>query len=399
MILRLKIVRLLPLFFLLVFSSLQYVLLMRHKNPYMSDSYFYLHRSFEFLGMGYEEVRQKVLEMVDLRHADAMTINIFSNSEVYRTAHSFFTKRLFYPFLVSVLIRFGLPQNASMMIPVFFSFIGILIVAHACAKRLLGPLNAFIAMALFVAFSPTVEWATYFMTDVISGFFWIVHLFMIDRYLREPSRRNMIIFALLLTAALFNREQHVLMVPQLILFSLLLRRHRQSSKVRRGVFRLLILSFTVSISFILGWRFLHQSTLLDNLTYLHNSYGLLQRGYEPMELFRVHVTAVFTSHQALIVDLAHHRWWAVMFFLGIFEMIRTTVKAKVSHPIFSDMLLSSAMASYSSIFFFPVLSYRFFFPVVIAIIIFGLRLVERFFGVQGRFKRAVDSRGNPMRTF
>lgn len=381
MILHQKIVRLFPLFFLLAFSSLQYSLLLRHKNPYTSDSYFYLHQSIELLGAGYEEAHQKILEVVDLHNADAITINIFSNSNVYRTAHSFFTKRTFYPFLVSLLMRFGLPQDASMMIPVFLSFIGILIVTYACARRLLDPLNAFIAVALFVAFSPTVEWATYFMTDVISGFFWIAHLLVIDQCLHAPSRRNMIIFALLLTAALFNREQHVLMVPQLILLFLLLWRHRQFPKVRRGIIRLLILSFTISISFILRWRFLHQSTLLDNLTYLHNSYGLLQRGYTTMELFRVHVSAILTAHQALFVDLAHHRWWSVMFFLGIFEMIRTIMKAKVSHPIFSDVLLSSAVASYSSIFFFPVLSYRFFFPVVVATIIFGLRLADRLFRI------------------
>ena len=239
-------------------------------------------------------------------------------------------------------MRFGLPQDASMMIPVFLSFIGILIVTHACARRLLNPMNAFLAVALLIAFSPTVEWATYFMTDVTSGFLWITHLLVINRCLRTPSRRNTIFFILLLMAGLSNREQHILMVLQLAVLFLLLKRHRQFHKILRGVIRLFFLSSTVSISFILGWQLLHQSTLLDNITYLHNSYGLVQHEYTPLELLRTHATAIVTAHRALFIDLVHHRWWAVVFSLGIFEMARTTLKTTASQPRLCEILHSSA---------------------------------------------------------
>src|SRR3990167_10576462 len=94
---RLSIVRFAPLLLILAFAATQYVLIFRHKSPYLSDSYFYKHIFYQMKGDSYDIARAKVVSQVDLTGADDITVNFFTKDEAYENSLSFFTKRPLYP--------------------------------------------------------------------------------------------------------------------------------------------------------------------------------------------------------------------------------------------------------------------------------------------------------------
>src|SRR3990167_9768027 len=94
------------LFLLLIFSTVQYLLILRHKSPYLSDSYFYKHIFYQIKGDSYDLARQKVVSQVDLTSADEITINFFTKGEAYKNSLSFFTKRPLYPVSAAIISMF-----------------------------------------------------------------------------------------------------------------------------------------------------------------------------------------------------------------------------------------------------------------------------------------------------
>ena len=65
----------LPLFLLLVFAAVQYILIFRHKSPYLSDSYFYKHIYYEIKGADYETAKSKVASQINLAGADDLRLD------------------------------------------------------------------------------------------------------------------------------------------------------------------------------------------------------------------------------------------------------------------------------------------------------------------------------------
>src|SRR4030042_6610424 len=101
--------------FLLIFASIQFFLILRHKSPYVSDSYFYKHIYYQIKGDSFEKAKNKIISQVNLEKADETTKNIFSNTASYRNSYSFFTKRPFYSFAATVLSIFSVSEYFSFL--------------------------------------------------------------------------------------------------------------------------------------------------------------------------------------------------------------------------------------------------------------------------------------------
>jgi len=76
--------------------------------------------------------------------------------------------------------------------------------------------------------------------------------------------------------------------------------------------------------------------------------------------------------------LTRYHWWFVFFVLGIIGALRTLF-FDTKKRLIDLLLFSSGIASYISIFLYPVLSYRFFYPVVVMMIYFSSKLIQDFF--------------------
>ena len=65
-------------FILILFSALQFILILRHKSVYLSDSYFYKHIFYQIKGDSYILAKEKIISHVDLDRADKITRKIFT---------------------------------------------------------------------------------------------------------------------------------------------------------------------------------------------------------------------------------------------------------------------------------------------------------------------------------
>jgi len=375
---RLSIVRFAPLLLILAFAATQYILIFRHKSPYLSDSYFYKHIFYQMKGDSYDVARAIVVSQVDLTGADDININFFTNDRAYKNSLSFFTKRPFYPFLASFVSIFTSNEFLAFATPVFFAYMASVVLSFYFFRRGLNYFFAVFSLALFISFHPFLDWSTYFLTDTIGFAFWFLILFYIYRYIRNGTKKLLLFFLGILSISLFNREQSLLILPLLLTFWSALKIVGYSKKVSERTLRLILVAGVITGLYLLLMQLTRQRTYLDALVYTQNSYGLFQKEYTFSQTLAYITDSVIRSHFAFVGDLTRYHWWFVFFVLGIIGALRTLF-FDTKKRLIDLLLFSSGIASYISIFLYPVLSYRFFYPVVVMMIYFSSKLIQDFF--------------------
>lgn len=364
-------------FLLIAFATIQFFLILRHKSPYLSDSYFYKHIFYQLQGDSFQTARQKVIAQVDFKKADNITINFFLNEAAYKNSLSFFTKRPLYPILAYLVNVFTSSEYISFLVPVFLSYLGIVALVFYLSIENLSHLWTILITALFISFYPFLDWSTYFLTDSIGALFWLLQLTFAFKFVSSRKTKWFYLYLLTLIISLVNREQSLLMS---VLFSTLyvfLRIFSFPKSTVKSTFQLLIVSITVSAIFILGSTILAQRSILDTIIYTQNNYGLYQNKYSLSETVKYIINAIKISHIAFIEDLMRHHWWLILFLLSVLALIQK-IFFSTKKSLFDMMQISSGFASYAFIFIYPVLSYRYFYPLLFAIIYFCTEFIRNF---------------------
>ncbi len=365
------------LLFLLTFSSAEYFLLLRHKSAYMNDSQFYRHVYYTFQGNDFETAYAKVLINIDIQSQDEISKNFYLNKETYKSVLGFFTKRPLYPLIAYLLNLLLGNEFLAFLLPTYLSFIGCVLTVFLLARQGQTPLFATATSALFISFSPFLDWSTYFLTDTMGAFFWMVIVYIIFKIVAEKLTRGPIIFAILLGVSLFAREQSLLFVVVLFLFLLLIRKFEYPLSTRSRIKPLYIISCFFAGVYLLISSQLKVPTIIDTLVYTQNNYGLFDTSFTPREIIFYQLNAIFKTHIGLVRDLLSHHWWFVFSLLGITGIIYVLREKK---PFLIDLvILCSGIASYAAVFIYPVLSYRYFFPVVFTLVYFAIKIIGVYF--------------------
>ena len=360
---------------LILFALVQFLLILRHKSLYLSDSYFYQHIYYEMKGDSFSEARSKILAQVEFEKADEISRNFYINEESYKNSLSFFKKRPLYP-LSAVLVSFFVKNEyISFLIPVLVAYLGSIIISNFFFQKSLNFESSIIATSLVVAFYPFLDWSTYFLTDTIGFFFWMVQLLLVYFFLQKKNNIFLLLFIASLIISLLLREQSVLMVPFLIIMAFSTLIVKEFKSLKKSAMQLLSFSSViVFVYFVLSFA-LGQRTLLDTIVYTMNEYGFYSNNYVLNEILRYQKEKILEAHIVFARDLVRHHWWFLLTFLsfiGIFKAI--FIKKRIS--LIGLLLLSSAVASYIAIYLYPVLSYRFFFPVLITVVYFSIKFLE-----------------------
>lgn len=373
--------------FLILYSSFQFLLILRHKSPYLSDSYFYKHMYYQHQGSNFTDAYQKVKSQQNFTNLDNISQKIFFNEKAYRNSYSFFTKRPMYPYIAFALNKIFNNEYLSFTLPVFLSYIGVIIMTFIFFKKGLNLFFATLGTFLFVSFYPFLDWSTYFLTDTIGAFFWMVQLFFIHKYLTEARTKWLYYFAISLIISLLNREQSLLILISLLISQVLFFKNQKSNLLSRNV-KIIIISTIITAFYIISAFILHQKNILESIIYLMNSYGYYNRTFTPQEIIKYLVTAYKNSHIFLIKDLISHHLW---FTFSLFSIIGVILSLKNKRNI-DILIVSSACASYFAIFLLPVLSYRYFFPVVIGISYFSAIFLSKLFSTITKLEQSRNAK-------
>lgn len=356
---------------IVIYASLQFLLILRHKSPYLSDSYFYKHLVYEYSGSNFSEAQKKVRSQVDYTKLDAITLNIFSSDEVYQDVYYYFSKRPFYPvmtFLITKLVNL----NLALMAPVFISYIGVVLIVFFLFAQRVSIFFATFGTFLLLSFYPYLDWSTYYLTDTIGAFFWMILIAVMYKILTSRGKKWYIVFSLVLVTSLFNREQTSLISAVTVIACLAV----AISKLRKGLknyVTLAVVSSAIALAYLLLSVIFVRKSLLDAIIYTMNSYGLYENVFTSEEIISYMLTSYKISHIHLFKDLASHHLWFLFSALAIMGAVSSVKKMKAMDVL----MLSSAIASYSAIFLYPVLSYRYFFPVVISICYFAVLYLSK----------------------
>lgn len=368
---------------LILFSSLQFFLLIRHKDPFISDSYFYEHVYYTYQGMNFDQAYQKVKSEIDYSKSDDITNQLFNREDRYKNALSFFDKRPFYPFL-AYLLSFTYKNNyINMLIPVFVGYIGTIITAFFLIKEIKGKFFAAFVVSLLVAFYPFLDWSTYFLTDTLGSFFWLVQLLFIYRFIKEGNKNYLIGFLTIYVIGFFNREQNILMLPLVILLGILLRVYQKDlyKKRKKEIFSITILTGVISVIYILTTILTKQKSVFDTLIYNQSNYGLIEKDFTLQETFDFWISYIILFFQKLVRDIYPRHWTVVFLTFSIIVIIYTFIFKR--KPSFLDILIiCSTFVSAIFVFFCPIFSYRYFYPAIIGIIYFTVVFIWDFFNVR-----------------
>lgn len=357
----------LGLLFIILFASLQFILILRHKSTYVSDSYFYKHLFYQYKGYSFDEAYALIQSEIDLTGKDKIERNIFENKKQYQDSYSFFKKRPLYPLTATIFDTFLKNHYLAFLLPVFVAYTGTIIVTFYFFRKRFNIFLATLGALLFISFYPFLDWSTYFLTDTIGTFFWMLQLLFIYKFIISKNYKWGWAFLITVVISLFNREQSLLMLPVLSLLAILLGNRRILGLVLPLV---AIFTLYIFISILTGQR-----SILDTIVITMNSYGLYDKTYNFGQIRNYLVSSYVISHVAFIRDLVSHHWW---FAISFFALIGVAVNFRRSIPL-DLIMIASAIGSYLAIFVYPVLSYRFFFPVVVSIIYFFLIFLMKVF--------------------
>jgi len=361
--------------FLIVFSSVQFLLILRHKSPYLSDSYFYKHIFYQFQGFSFQRSRELVLNQINFNKTDKIVQNIFLNQAVYLKTYGFFEKRPLYPFVAYLFNIIFQNEYLAFLIPVFISYLGVILLSFYFFHQELNKFFSVFAASLFISFYPFLDWSTYFLTDTIGTFFWLVQLLFVYKFLTTGKTKWFYFFLSSLIISFLNREQSILMLPLLVL-SIVIAKFYVVERMK-SLYQSAIITFLLVILYILTSLLTRQKNILDTIIYTMNSYGFYSNSYSFSQILNYLIEAVLKAHTTFIRELISHHWWFVFSIFAVFGVIKTFLVSKPS--IVDILLICSALASYLAIYIYPVLSYRFFFPIVITVIYFAANFISDFF--------------------
>ncbi len=360
-----------------LFAATQFILIIRHKSVFISDSYFYKHIYYQIKGDTYNEARQKIVSQVDLKNSDEITTNIFINQAAYSNSLTFFVKRPLYPLLVALISTLSKNEVFNFMFPVFLAYVGIVFLIYNLSGINLGRLFAAITSSLFIAFYPLLDWSTYALTDTIGAFFWILQVFLAYLYISGSKTKWLLAYAVVLALSLTNREQSTLMIPLFIILFILTKFAKLPGKLKPKIINLIVISVIFSLAYMMIMIILGQRSILETIAYTHNNFGLTSNRYSTAELIKFSVDSFKTSHLVFFHELIQHHWWFIISVISIMGIAKTLVTKGKS--LIDLLLLSSGIASYMFVFIFPSLQYRYFFPVLFTIIYFAAKFIKEYF--------------------
>ncbi len=369
----------LPIVFLILFSATQFFLILRHKSPYLSDSYFYLHKYYQLQGSTFDQAYEKVKSQVPLESSDKIIKNIFTNKNSYKHSYTFFSKRPLYPLTAFILNLFVRNQFFSFLIPIFLAYIGLILVAFLLFRLKLSPFLAVFATALFVSFYPFLDYSTYFLTDTLGSFFWFMLLALVFKFLSSKNKKWPVLYSVVFLISLTNRETAILFIP-LLGFMYMFGLKFKFLKDKGKILYLLVATCSLTLLYFLFSYLLGLPTLLDTVSYTHNSYGLYNKIYPFSDTIKYMGSSVINSHKAMIIDLTQHHWWFVFSLLSLFGVIKTFFFTKEKNLI-ELLIFFSLFSSYLFTFVFPDFSYRYYYPVVIGICYFSTKFLRDFFAI------------------
>ncbi|GEM_PF-3001392 len=368
--------KLAPIILLVSFAAIQFILLLRHKSPYLSDSYFYKHRFYEFQGNSFTGSYKKIISQIDLEKQDEIGKNIFINIENYKKSYEYFTKRPFYPYTAYSLNFIFQNEYISLLFPVFLSYLGVVIITYLLLVERFTKQYALLGTTLLIAFYPFLDWSTYFLTDTIGTFFWMIQLIFIYKFLQKRSFNYMYAFIFMFCLSLFNREQSLLFVPLLMLTFILLKIKKYSKMLQTKILQTFLISLIISLIYLtLSFTLINRS-IIENITYIMNNFGLYSNSFNSTEIFNFLILSAIKSHNIIFIDLIRHHWWFLITFFSYIAIIKSLFSR--NSKILDILVLASGLASYLLIFW-PTLSYRFFIPSVITIIYFSQKLIYEYF--------------------
>jgi len=264
------------------------------------------------------------------------------------------------------------------MLPVFIAYLGTVYMVYYFSTRALSKFFAIAATTLFISFHPFLDWSTYFMTDIIGTFFWLLQLLLIYKFLQTEKTKWLTAFSVSLAISLFNREQSILIFPLVCLALLMAYLFKLPKRSKENLKKLTLSSFFIGLIYIIMSALLGQKNVLDTIIYTQNSYGFQNKVYIWQETFNYLINSVRQAHIVFFKELVQHNWWFLITLLPIAGILKTFIfQSKTS--ILHILIFASGVASYLSIFIYPVFSYRYFFPMLFTIIYFAVKFTKEYF--------------------
>lgn len=360
---------------LLIIATLEFALLLRHKSPYLSDSYFYNHIYYQFQGYSYEQSHEKILKKIDDKKISDIEKNIFYNPDKYQYSLSRYLKRPFYPFSAYVLDIFTHNEYLSFIIPIFISYLGCITLLYLFLNLRFEKFWATFGTALFIGFNPFIDWSTYFLTDTIGAFFWLLQLYVIFKYIKKPKILTLFLYALLLVISLFNREQSLLMFVTSLFILIFGRIFRLSKKTYDPLNKILITSIAITVIYLIVNSLLKQPSLYDSWVYLESSFGYYSIHPSYVQTIKYILNQIAVLHVGLLMDVFRHRWWMTFTILGFIGIVRIFIIYK--KPKLLDIIIfASSIGAYIGLIIVPFLSYRYFYPTIIGVVYFSIHAIR-----------------------
>lgn len=365
-----------PIVIVLLFASLEFILILRHKSPYVSDSYFYNHIYYQFQGKTFDQSYKKIISKIDPNKISVIEKNFFYDKAKYKYSLSRYVRRPFYPFTAFMINLAVQNEYLSFLLPLFIAYLGLIFVIYKLIRIRLNDFWAVFGSLLFIGFNPFIDWSTYFLTDTIGAFFWLAQILLIYKYIKKPTNFIYLTYVAVLAISLTNREQSLLMFVVILFVMLVGKIFKLNSNALFRLKKLLVPSFLIFAAYLILNTILKQPSLYDSWIYLESNFGLYPKNYSLAETLRFLFLAVIDLHKGLLVELAHHRWWAIFSILGLIGAWKVFLVDR--KPKFLDILmLSSSLASYIGLIIIPFLSYRYFYPTIIGIIYFSMYFLRR----------------------
>jgi len=375
---RKQLLHFLPLIVLLVIASLEFMLLLRHKSPYMSDSYFYKHIFYEMQGDTFERAHTKILSQLNKEKLGEIEQNLFFNLDKYKYSLSRYVRRPLYPFtalLVNLLLR---NEYVAFLVPIFISYFGCILLTYLLFRIRFDWFWTSFGTALFIGFYPFIDWSTYFLTDTIGACFWLLQIYLIIKYLQKPSRFLLIMYVVAIVVSMLNREQSVLMSATILMLFAGTKVFKVKPGEARAVTALILPTIGITVLFLIFNTLMKYPSLYDSWIYLQSDFGFKTLEYTPTETAQFLGYELVELHFGLVSELVRHRWWLLFTILGFIGAYWVFIKEKKPWHI-DTLMLASAMAAYLGLIIVPYLTYRYFFPTIISLIYFGMYALDSFF--------------------
>ncbi|HCS78549.1 TPA: hypothetical protein DIV55_02280 [Patescibacteria group bacterium] len=375
----------LPLIVLLVIASLEFMLLLRHKSAYMSDSYFYKHIFYEMQGDSFETARAKILLQLNKEKLGEIEQNLFFNLDKYQYSLSRYIRRPLYPFAAVLINLLAHNEYVAFLVPTFMGFFGCIWLTYLLFRLRFDWFWTSFGTALFVSFYPFLDWSTYFLTDTIGAGFWMLQIYLIIKYLQNPSRSLLILYLFAIIISMFNREQSVLMSATVLILFFSAKLFKAKAVEVKPIKNLVVPTIGITVLFLIFNTLMKYPSLYDSWIYLQSDFGFKTLEYTPMETAQFLGYELIELHLGLVSELVRHRWWLLFTILGFIGAYWVFLKEKKPRQI--DLLMfASAIAAYLGLIIVPYLTYRYFFPTIISVVYFSLYALHSFFYKQRRLE-------------